>query len=695
MNIYVKSLLAILVFGLMQALAGIAIAPFALLTGSDSPSPTLLGTALILANILTVLIVWRKMHMIRLPETFSTKTLDLRTSLLSVLAALSGILATNLLSETMDLPNILEDSMMGLSTNIVGLIAIAVAGPVTEELLFREAIQGSMLRSGIAPWKAMAFSAVCFGIIHFNPAQIPFACIVGLILAYIYYRTGNIVLTTIIHVVNNSVACIEMNVMGERAADFTYTDMLGGETMAFVTMASCTAACILLLWLAGRKALLLLTAIAPALVHAQDMTHEVESDTTRWQVPKVEEAWKLELMPHNNANHNVYVYKDKLYDALFTRSLGWNGGDGVQTTMLPDGNVFWSFNDSFYGRATSATRARGNCNFPRNSIMVQTSGEDGLPGTDDNSLIWLADWVNKTYPSRERYYHCRTHLRHPMGEKTEAEIKAGDIDQQYLYWAGDATVVDGTLQMLWAGVYNGTENLMQSDNRALAIYSLEGKPGDDTYLKLLSVDHSFFEKDPIGYGQTLWEDEDGHTYLYSCNQFKKNEADLLNTSSPVVARTTTHDLRSKWEYYIADANGTFHWQDTYPTAEEVNRSAISSRSVSTAWVFKDGDYYYMTAQGFVFSKQVYIMRSKHPWGPFEECHQLWTMPYVLDKKGKRTYQNFYMPHLHQSLSREGELVFSTNTDAKDWGDNFNSVGSADFYRPFFFRIYNWKAIFDK
>ena len=108
MNIYAKSLLAILVLGLMQALAGIAISPFALLAGSDTPSPTLLGTALILANILTVLLVWGKMHMIRLPETFSTKTLDFRTSLLSVLAALSGILATNLLSEAMDLPNILE-----------------------------------------------------------------------------------------------------------------------------------------------------------------------------------------------------------------------------------------------------------------------------------------------------------------------------------------------------------------------------------------------------------------------------------------------------------------------------------------------------------------------------------------------------------------------------------------------------------
>lgn len=443
---------------------------------------------------------------------------------------------------------------------------------------------------------------------------------------------------------------------------------------------------------------LLMTALALAfatLCHSQDLTKEVEADTDRWPVPVVDSSWKLTLMAHNNANKNVYVYKDKLYDGLFTRSLGWNGGDGVETTLLPDGNLFWTFNDSFYGRVNASTRARGDCNFPRNSIMVQTIDEStGRLGETDSSLKWLADWVNTSDPNSGGYYKCRTHLRHPKGEKSPAQIEAGDIDQTYLYWAGDGTVVDGQLQVLWAGVYNGTENLMKADNRALAIYSLDGKPGDDTYLKLISVDHDFFQYDPIGYGATLWEDSDGHTYLYACNQFKKKADDILATSSPVVARSKTHDLRSQWEYYVADANGNFSWQTTYPTTEEVNRSAISSRSVSTAWVFKDGDYYYMTAQGYVFGKQIYIMRSKYPWGPFEECHQLWTFPWVLDKQGTRTYQHLYMTHLHQGLSREGELVFSTNTDAKNWGDNFNSAGSADFYRPYFVRVYNWKAVFD-
>lgn len=443
--------------------------------------------------------------------------------------------------------------------------------------------------------------------------------------------------------------------------------------------------------------ILLACAIVPMAVGAQEelMPGEIARDETKWPEPQIKVEWRLQLMKHNCPNHNVFVYKDKLYDDLFTRTLGWNGGDGVETTLLPDGNVFWSFNDSFYGVVDADTRARRSCSFPRNSIMVQTVGEDGLPGTKPENLVWLADYVQTDNPKADRYYQARTHLRHPNGEKSDAEIARGDIDQQWLYWAGDATIYDGKMQMLWGGVYNGTQNLMQNKNQALATYSLEGKPGDPDYLKIIDVDHNHVASDPVMYGSQLWEDEDGHTYLYSCNQWKETPDQLLAFSHPVVARTKTHDLNSGTEYYIKDTSGDWHWQDTYPTDEERNRSGISQHSISTVWVFKKGDWYYMTGQGYVFGKDMYLLRSKNPWGPFDEKEHLWIFPNVLDKKGTRTYQNLYMPHLHMALSRQGELVFSTNTDAKNWDDNFYSTGSADFYRPYFIRVYNWEAVFDK
>jgi len=53
-----------------------------------------------------------------------------------------------------------------------------------------------------------------------------------------------------------------------------------------------------------------------------------------------------------------------------------------------------------------------------------------------------------------------------------------------------------------------------------------------------------------------------------------------------------------------------------------------------------------------------------------------------------------MVNLHPSLSRTGELVFSTNSDPDDFWWNFNEPGSADYYRPYFYRVFNWKKVYD-
>ena len=391
----------------------------------------------------------------------------------------------------------------------------------------------------------------------------------------------------------------------------------------------------------------------------------------------IDPAWELELM---ETNGYVMAFKDKKYDKLFTRTLGWNGGDGVLTTLLPDGHAFWSFNESFYGVVEGETRARKDCSFPRNSIMVQT------PGDEEENLVWLADFVQTTTPEAPRYYQARTHIRHPKASLSDDKIQEGEIDQDWLYWAGDATVCNNKLQVLWNGVDNtNPDALMRHEGICLATYSLEGTPGDDNYMKLISADHHFNDVDIYGYGSTLWEDEDGHIYLYGS----------YNNYDMIVARTARHDLTSPWEYYVGDEQGNFSWQNTYPTEEEVKRSRIQETDCSMPWVFKKGDTYYMLAQAKWFGREMYIFRSDKPYGPFVDCKKLFGFSDFLDKLGDQTYQNLYMINLHPHLSRNGELVFSTNTDPKNFWDNFNAVGSADYYRPYFYRVYNWERVYEE
>lgn len=410
--------------------------------------------------------------------------------------------------------------------------------------------------------------------------------------------------------------------------------------------------------------------------------------------PDIKSEWDLELMPDATRPGAALAYKDWKYNKLFTRTRGWNGGDGVLTVGLPDGSVFWTFNDSFYGSVNAADRSRGDCNFPRNSVMLQKA-TDGVLGETDKDFIWLADYVNWTDPSTERYFHCRTHLRHPDGEKTVDEILAGDIDQDRVYWSGDGTIYDGKLQMLWMGT---ASKELRALGTSIATYRLDGTipegyylddipdylPKKGNYLYREKVTHQINDN-AVSYGSTLCEADDGHTYLYGTNGY-----------GVLVARTATHDLYSKWQYYVRPEEGSdFVWQDEYPTKEQMERSQImeNNHQCNMPWVFKDGDYYYMTAQGPYFAREVYIYRSKTPYGPFGEKRLLFVLPGELDKLGPTAYHWLYMVNLHPALSREGELVFTTNSDPDDFWKNFNDPGSADYYRPFFYRVFDWKSLF--
>ena len=54
----------------------------------------------------------------------------------------------------------------------------------------------------------IAFSALLFSAAHMNPAQMPHAFIVGLLLGWMYYRTQSIVPAVAFHWSNNTIAYI-------------------------------------------------------------------------------------------------------------------------------------------------------------------------------------------------------------------------------------------------------------------------------------------------------------------------------------------------------------------------------------------------------------------------------------------------------------------------------------------------------
>ena len=84
--------------------------------------------------------------------------------------------------------------------------SLAFLAPLLEEVFFRGAIQGVLMRFFGRPWPAIIVAALVFGIIHWNPVQVVYATLFGLVLGWIYYRTGSLLSVIVGHVLNNSLA---------------------------------------------------------------------------------------------------------------------------------------------------------------------------------------------------------------------------------------------------------------------------------------------------------------------------------------------------------------------------------------------------------------------------------------------------------------------------------------------------------
>ena len=90
--------------------------------------------------------------------------------------------------------------------NIPAMIMVAVLAPIFEELLFRKLIIDRTRRYGDVI--AIFYSSIAFGLFHCNIYQLFYAFALGLILGYVYVKSGNIILTIIIHMIINGTSSI-------------------------------------------------------------------------------------------------------------------------------------------------------------------------------------------------------------------------------------------------------------------------------------------------------------------------------------------------------------------------------------------------------------------------------------------------------------------------------------------------------
>ena len=199
-------------------------------TGTESNN-NIVGFTMVLSGIA---MIWHLIHFKYVK--FNLKSfgeVSGKTIVLSIPLIVAGMIFINLCSEFIGLPDMMQDTFRAMSRNVFGIISIAIMAPLVEELLFRGAIQGHLLRKGMKPVYAILIASAVFGIVHMNPIQIPFAFAIGMIFGWLYYRTGSVVPGIIGHFINNSIACIQMAVMTKEEFNTKTIEWLGeGPTYA-------------------------------------------------------------------------------------------------------------------------------------------------------------------------------------------------------------------------------------------------------------------------------------------------------------------------------------------------------------------------------------------------------------------------------------------------------------------------------
>lgn len=129
----------------------------------------------------------------------------------------------------------------------ITLISVSVFAPLFEEWLCRGLVLRGLLQK-TNPISAILVSAAFFAILHMNPWQALAAFVLGVLFGYVYYKTGSLKLTMLMHCVNNTMAVVLSKMPSlEEAEGFAEVMSTWAYVCVFIAcIAFIAAACVVL-----------------------------------------------------------------------------------------------------------------------------------------------------------------------------------------------------------------------------------------------------------------------------------------------------------------------------------------------------------------------------------------------------------------------------------------------------------------
>lgn len=345
------------------------------------------------------------------------------------------------------------------------------------------------------------------------------------------------------------------------------------------------------------------------------------------------------------------------WTALFKRTSGWFGGDGIFGIPLsgsdsdPSQGILFLFSDTMYGRIISGELQEGFA-MVNNSIMILKRDQ---PIAEDATFSVNMDIEGKPVS----LFVPRTPV-----------AREGDY-----YWLGDGFVnaaADSTLYVFAHRIRNLNDGsafpIAEMGTDIIAIPRGSVHPYEDQRQVVVP----FSEDTGISYGVGLFEntkaarvkDPDGYIYVYGLSGPAK---ELL------VARAPAADFEnfSGWKFYDgAD------WSADPASAAPVADSVSNEMSVSE---IGNGTYALIYEYGGILPN-IHMQTGPSPVGPFGPRQELWNTKTDITEEGLLTYN----AKAHPSISRPGELLVSYNVNSYNFFEQIHEI--PQLYRPRFLRV---------
>ena len=137
---------------------------------------------------------------------------------------------------------------------LICFICVSILAPVLEEWLLRGILLRGLLnckrsngKVGYSPAASIIATSAIFGIIHLNPWQAIPAFSMGCLFGYVYYKTGSLKLTILMHFANNTLSLVIGQFAGiDESADSW--EQIMPASMYYAILAACLAIVILVVF---------------------------------------------------------------------------------------------------------------------------------------------------------------------------------------------------------------------------------------------------------------------------------------------------------------------------------------------------------------------------------------------------------------------------------------------------------------